>query len=171
VTQLVRGERFEEFVLGFQRTAFRLETRERYHDAEEIEPLRRFLTGEPDYAWNEEWAAMIRRRTAEGQRMERVRIVSEPHSEYVRFLLDLARVNVASGEDIRYLSRHLAEDLDLPGHDFWMIDFIRVGILRFGADNVLLGAELTEDPEVVNQYRHYRDVALGHAIAFAEYGG
>ena len=35
--------------------------------------------------------------------MTRVRVVSEPHDDYTRFLLDLARINVAAGEDIRYL--------------------------------------------------------------------
>jgi hypothetical protein len=169
VTQLVRGEQFEEVVLGYQRTAFRLETRERYIDPEEREPLRRFLAGEPDYAWNEQWAAMIRRRTADGQRIERVRIVSEPHGDYTRFLLDLARVNVAAGEDIRYLPRHQAKGLGLPGHDFWLIDFSKVGVLRFGGGGVLLGAEITTDPDAVARYRHYRDVAWRSAIPFEEY--
>jgi hypothetical protein len=33
--------------------------RERYNEAEEAEPLCRFLAGEPDYRWNEDWAALI----------------------------------------------------------------------------------------------------------------
>ena len=38
--------------------------------------------------------------------MERVRVVSEPHSDYTRFGIDLARrLNVPAGEDIRYLPR------------------------------------------------------------------
>jgi hypothetical protein len=80
VTHLLRGQQLAEFVLAYEQTAFRLETRERYNESEEVEPLRRFLADEPDYSWNEEWAAMMRQRTAVGQRMERVRIVSEPRS-------------------------------------------------------------------------------------------
>lgn len=171
MSRLVSGEEFEKFVLGYTRCAFRLETRDRYRAKEEHEPLRRFLAGCPDYAWNEGWAEMIRRRTAAGQRMERVRVVSWPHGDYARFLLDLARVNVAAGEDIRYLPRRKAAGLDLPGHDFWLIDFSRVGILRFGGDDVLAGAEVTADPQIVARYRRYREGAWRAAIPFGQYGG
>lgn len=171
MTQLLRDQAFADFVLGYERTAFRLETRERYNEPEEAEQVRRFLAGEPDYAWNEEWAAMMRRRTDAGQRMERVRIVSEPHSDYTRFGLDLARINVASGEDIRYLPRDRAQKLDLPDHDFWLIDSAKVGILHFGEDDVLLGAEISTDPVVVARHCAWRDVAWRHAIPFGEYIG
>jgi len=52
VTQVLGGQALAEFVLSYQHTAFRLETRERYNEPEEAEPLRRFLGGEPDYSWN-----------------------------------------------------------------------------------------------------------------------
>jgi hypothetical protein len=169
VTQFLSGQAFADFVLGYEHTAFRLETRERYSEGEETEPMRRFLAGEPDYAWNEEWAAMMRRRTALGQWMMRVRIVSQPHSDYTRFLLDLARVNAAVGEDIRYLPRDQAKDLDLPDHDFWLIDSTRVGILRFGDDDVLLGAEVSADPAVVVRHCYWRDVAWHYAVPVSVY--
>jgi hypothetical protein len=169
VTHLIRGQELADFVLGYEHTAFRLEWRERYNEPEEAEPLRRFLAGEPDYAWNEDWAAMIQRRTASGQRTERVRIVSEPHSDYTRFGLDLARINVAAGEDIRYLPRNRAERLDLPDYDFWLIDSARLAILRFGEDDVLLGAELVGDPAALVKHCSWRDVAWHHATPLAEY--
>jgi hypothetical protein len=171
VTQVLSGQALAELVLSYQHTAFRLETRERYNEPEEAEPLRRFLDGEPDYSWNTEWAAMIRRRTALGQRMARVRIVAEPHSDYTRFGLDLARVNVAVGEDIRYLPQERARDLGLPGHDFWLIDSRKVAILRFGDDDVLLGAEIPTDPEVIVEHCYWRDLAWRFAIPFTEYAG
>ncbi len=169
MTQLVHGQAFADFVLGYEHEAFRLEVRERYNEPEETEQLRRFLAGAPDYAWNEEWAAMMRQRTAAGQRMQRVRIVTEPHSDYTRFGLDLARINVAAGEDIRYLPRDRAKDLDLPDHDFWLIDSSKVGILRFGQDDVLRSAEIPTDPAVVVGHCHWRDVAWHHAVPYGEY--
>lgn len=171
MSQFLSGQAFADFVLGYEHTAFRLETRERYNEAEEAEQVRRFLAGEPDYAWNEEWAAMMRRRTALGQRMMRVRIVSEPHSDYTRFGLDLARVNAAAGEDIRYLPREQAKNLDLPGCDFWLIDSSRVGILRFAEDDVLLGAEILTDPAVVVRHCHWRDMAWHYAVPVMAYSG
>ena len=171
MTQLVSGQAFADFVLGYEHTAFRLELRERYNEPEETEHLQRFLAGEPDYWWNDEWAAMIRRRTADGQRMERVRIVSEPHGDYAKFMLDLARVNVEAGEDIRYLLRNTAAGLDLPDHDFWLIDSTRLAILRFGGDDMLLGAEIWTDPAVVVRHCYFRDVAWHYATPFREYAG
>lgn len=169
MTQLIDGSALAEVVLGYRHAAFRLETRERYNEQEEVEPLRRFLAGEPDYGWNEEWVIMLQRRAADGQRLERVRVVSEPHSNYTRFGLDLARVNVPAGEDIRYLPRHRATGLDLPEHDFWLIDSTRLAILRFGDDDQMLGAEVHDDPATVVKHCYYRDVAWHYAIPFAEY--
>jgi len=171
VTQLLSGRAFADYVLGYEHTAFRLESRERYNESEEADHVRRFLAGEPDYAWNDEWAEMIRRRTRSGQRMMRVRVVSEPHSDYTRFGLDLARVNVAAGEDIRYLPRDRAAGLDLPSYDFWLIDSSRLGILRFGDDDVLLGAEIITDPAEIVRHCYWRDVAWHYAIPFADYCG
>ena len=171
MTRLLTGKAAADFVLGYEHAAFRLETRERYNEAEEIEPLRRFLAGKPDYGWNDEWAAMIERRTALGQRMTRVRVVTEPHSDYTRFGIDLARVNVAAGEDIRYVPRDQATRLDLPDHDFWLIDSSTVGILRFGDDDVLLAVAVAANPAVVDCYRHWREVAWNAAVPLAEYAG
>lgn len=171
MTELLRGEQFTKFVLGYERDAFRLETREHYREAEEDEPLRRFLAGQPDYAWNQEWAAMIRHRTMRGQRMSRVRVVAEPHSDYTRFGIDLARVNVAAGEDIRYLPRPRAAVLDLPRHDFWLIDSHTVAILHFGDDDTLTGAEVRTDPAAVEQHRRWRTVAWAAAMPLAQYAG
>jgi hypothetical protein len=95
--------------------------------------------------------------------------LSEPHSDYTRFGLDLARVNVAAGEDIRYLSRDRAERLELPGYDFWLIDSPRVAIVRFGEDDVLGGAEIPADPAVVARQCLWRDLAWQHATPFAAY--
>jgi hypothetical protein len=59
VTQVIRGQELADFVLGYRHSAVRLEVRELYNEAEEAEPLCRFLAGAPDYSWNEDWAAII----------------------------------------------------------------------------------------------------------------
>lgn len=56
MAELLTAEKFWAVCLGFEHTAFRLETRERYADDEEQESLRRFLAGEaPDDAWFMDW--------------------------------------------------------------------------------------------------------------------
>jgi hypothetical protein len=57
---LLGAEEFRRLCEAFERTAFRLETRDRY--ADEREPLRRFLAGEPpDDAWFMDWYEAIER--------------------------------------------------------------------------------------------------------------
>ncbi|WP_327580892.1 hypothetical protein OHA25_33400 [Nonomuraea sp. NBC_00507] len=164
------GQDFAGLVLAFRHTAFRLETREAYNEADEAPILRRFLTGGGlDESYMDDWIEMLTPRIADGQRMERVRVVSKPHSDYTRFGLALARYNVEAGEDIRYLPRHRAAELDLPGHDFWLIDSTTLLILRFGDDDVLLGADLVTDPAVVVKHCYYRDVAQHYAVPWQEY--
>ncbi|GII86599.1 hypothetical protein Ssi03_45890 [Sphaerisporangium siamense] len=168
---VVRPE-FTNLVLSFQHTAFRLETRDRYNEPSEAGAVGEFLrTGHVDHDMLAGWVTQIGARTAHGQRMERVRVVSEPHSDYTRFGLAVAAQNVQAGEDIRYLPRGQAAGLDLPDHDFWLIDSASLLILRFGDDDVLLGADYTTDPTTVVKHCYYRDVARHYAVPWNEYRG
>lgn len=170
MTRFVVRPEFTDLVLSFQHTAFRLEVRDRYNEPSEAEAVRKFLDdGEADASLLATWAAAISRRAADGQRMERVRVVSEPHSDYTRFGLALATHNTAAGEDIRYLPRHQAAGLGLPGHDFWLIDSTTLLLLRFGEDDVLLGADVVTDPAVVVRHCYYRDVARHYATPWSDY--
>jgi hypothetical protein len=172
VDELLTGEHFRAACLDFEHTAFRLETRERYVDDEEQEPLRRFLAGQPpDDSWFMDWYDAIAELVAAGKRMQRVRVVSEPASDYTRFGIDLARrLNVPAGEDIRYLPRRRAERLGLPDEDFWLLDSARVLVLHFDGD-ILLGAEPLADPAAIVQRARWRDVAWQYAVPAGRYAG
>ncbi|MER5643611.1 DUF6879 family protein [Streptosporangium sp. NPDC002524] len=172
MTRFVDIPEFTDLVLGFEHTAFRLEVRDRYNEPSEAEVLRRFLTsGHLDSSYMADWVEELGPRLAAGWRMERVRVVSEPYSDYTRFGLALAAYNTAAGEDIGYLPRHQAAAVDLPEHDFWLIDSTALLILRFGDDDVLLGADLIDDPAVIVKHCYYRDVARHHAVPWIEYKG
>ena len=121
--------------------------------------------------WFQNWLSMIRAAIAGGRRFSRVRVVSVPLTDYSRFGVFCSQYTNAAGEEIRYLPRYQAKDLDLPGYDFWLIDSTRVGILRFSDDDALLGAEIHDDPVLVVRHCYYRDVAWHHAIPYAEYAG
>lgn len=146
--------------------------RDRYVVDEEREPARRFLAGEPaDDSWFMDFSDAVRRWRVAGKRMERVRLVSEPLGSYARFLLDLARLNTAAGEDIRYLPRDKAAGLELPDHDYWVFDSTRVAILRFDSGDRLTGVEAVTAPDVVAEHCRARDRAWQRAIRWGEYQG
>jgi hypothetical protein len=172
VAELLTTGEFHRLFGTFEHTAFRLETREWYREHAEQEPLRRFLAGQPpDDGWFTRWTEAVAQRVARGKRMQRVRVVSEPHSDYTRFGMDLARrLNVPSGEDIRYLPRYRAGELGLPDEDFWLLDSARVLIIHFG-DDLLLGAELVTEPAEVVKRCRWRDIAWHYAIPLCDYTG
>lgn len=167
---LLTGEDFEQLFATFEHTAFRLEVRERYNGIDyEVEPLRQFLAGQPvDLAFAQAWFDLMRSHRAAGRRIERVRVVSRPHSDYTRYALWLCQYNTEAGEDIRYLDR--AHAGGLPNEDYWLLDSSRLYVLRFDDDDNLLGAEQIEDAaSVVVQHCFWRDAAWHYAIPYPQY--
>src|SRR5262249_6095707 len=125
--ELLRGGTFDDLFRRFERAAFHLELRDSYHTPEEAGPLSLFLRGEPDdFAWHQPWLTLVRAATQAGKRITRARIASVPHGDYTRWGLNVARLNIAAGEDIRWLPRHLTHDLDLTTDDYWLFDDHRV---------------------------------------------
>jgi hypothetical protein len=171
VSDLLAQEAVWQLFLSFEHTAFRLETRDRYElEEEEREPFRRFMAGEPaDDSWMSDFCDAVRGWVGEGKRLERVRVVTEPHSDYVRWGLEVAKLNISAGEDIRYLPRARAARLGLPSEDYWLFDSRQAAILRFNDENRLLGAELVDDPAMVVQRCYWRDAAWHHAVRRSEY--
>ena len=167
---LVSGDDFIDLFRRFDHTAFRLEVRRSYGIVEEDEPYQRFLAGEdPGLDWFQTWLTLMRQVTSAGKRVERVRLIDEPPSDYLRFELWGTPYNLDAGEDIRYLSHEAGEKLDLPSYDYWLFDNRLVARVEFAADDQFLGATLSDDPEDVLRHAHYRDAAWHHAITFSRY--
>ncbi|GAA3089642.1 DUF6879 family protein [Streptosporangium carneum] len=171
MTELVRGDRFQELFTFFRSTAQRLETRDHYNSPVEQEPLRRFLEGNPDPEWaNRPWLHSVRQAATEGRLFQRVRIVSLPLSGYARFGLHGAKANNAAGEDIRYLDRDAALKANIPQFDVWCFDRSLSAVLHFGEeDGALLGAELIDDPVVVAEHCRWFDLARKLSVSREEF--
>lgn len=88
----------------------------------------------------------MRRTTARGVSVRRARIVSEPLSDYSRHSQAGAVVNIAAGEEVRYLPRRHASDIALPGTDFWLIDGRLVRWNHFTGNGTSAGGEMSDDP-------------------------
>ena len=70
-------EGFKTLALASKR-AFHLEQRDAYNVAAEDEPFGRWLRGEPDgYAWHKDWLDFLRRATAAGAAVHRVRLAHD----------------------------------------------------------------------------------------------
>lgn len=166
---LLTDDAFDELFISFEHTAFRLETRESYAGVSyEVEPFSEFLaTGRAVWDEHDPWLLNIRRVRAEGKRVERVRIVSEPWSDYTRYGLAMGRYTTDAGEDIRYLPRR--QSTDLPELDYWLFDSCRLYVLHYGDGNDLLGVEPIEEPSGIVQANAWRDAAWHHAVPYRSY--
>lgn len=166
------ADEFGRLFETFEHTAFRLEPRDRYNVAGEQEGLRRWLAGEtPDDEEEQRrpWLDKMRAATAAGKRVERVRVVTEPLSDYIRFEMDGTVYNDAAGEDIRYLPRHHPVAAQLPGEDYWLFDSRMFCRLNFDADDQLTSFELIDDPGEVVWRCRWRDAAWHYAIPYHKY--
>src|ERR1039458_1779252 len=139
VNTVVTLEQLAEGFTGlFKHRVFRLETLDYYYAPNEREPYARFLAGEPvNPAWREPWKWNVHRIRESGRTIERVHVVTEPVSDYVRFsLLHGYPANVEAGESVRILSREKALEAQISDVDFWLFDDSRSESTRLNSSHL-----------------------------------
>ncbi|WP_171169549.1 DUF6879 family protein [Streptomyces sp. I05A-00742] len=169
ITPAQRDELFD----SFERDAFHLELRDDYGSPVEDTPYARWQRGQADdYTWLGPWMALMKRVTGEGRTVRRVRVVSEPHSEYVTWEHSLTRLNIEAGEDIRWLPRHrLPKDVTFPlrGNDWWLYDDRLLAVGHFDSEGRVMGSEIVEDPDTVAECIRLRDLLWSVATPHTDY--
>jgi hypothetical protein len=138
---------FDELLGNCTRSAVHLEMRDSYTpDDPAFLAWRAGDHIEPDVLWRP-WFELIRGTVARGVRVRRARVISEPVTEYIKFEYDVtAALNIAAGEDVRWLARRRASALALPGNDFWLFDGELVQFNLFSGDGDWLDVARTDDP-------------------------
>jgi hypothetical protein len=159
----------------FARSAWRWECQTDY--AIDHGALNRWKQGLPrETAGKQRWLDYISKITTAGQRFDRVRMYNEPLNDYLRWMIEFTHENVAAGEDIRWIPESTARELAMPSYDFYLFDEEQLAIMRFDPVTKLLAdLDVTDDPELVEQHRVFRDrvwpLAVPHAdLVVAERG-
>jgi hypothetical protein len=173
MTRTLTPEDFNVLFGQFRHYAFRLEVQPTYKADYEQEALNDFLRGEPrpapEYDYYAPWLASVREVTAEGRRIERVRVLQEPPTDYQRFELWMARYNIAAGELLRCMTVKQAGAAGVPTtSDWWLFDSTTLAVMRFSADGVPQGGRIITDPTTVSRYNSWRDLAVAHSTPYAE---
>src|SRR5260370_27118555 len=165
----IMAEQRNDLIATFKRDAIHLEMRDIHATDIEKDRFRKWLDGETlnqadEAEWGPPWHTMMRRNMDASKTMRRLRIVSEPVTDYIRFeWLDTEQL-VKAGEDVRWLPRRHASTLLLPGNDFWMFDDETVAFTYFSGDGVILVYELTTAPAVVRHFKTPFNTACSIAI-------
>lgn len=163
---------FPDRLRDTQHTAFHLEMRDSYTPTDPT-----YLAWKQGEAFDVEeyyraWTELVRDATSRGVAVRRARIVSEPVSDYIRFEHAITPMNLAAGEEVRWLPRRQASDIALPGNDFWILDGRLVRFAHFSGDGDSLGEdgeEWTQDPAVARLCASAFDAVWERAIPHDDY--
>jgi len=163
-------EEFDALFTSFKREALHLEMRDSYGTAAEIPHLRRWEAGEPDDAdWLQPWFDVISAGRRAGKFFRRARIVSEPVSNYQRWVLKDTHLYVDVGEDIRWVPRSRVSTVSLPGNDFWLFDDEVVIFLIFAASGLVMDRHRTTDRSAIELCRTSFEEVWKLSIPNSEY--
>jgi hypothetical protein len=169
--RLTSAER-DELLDTFDRDAFHLEQRDWYGVLAEDEPFQRWLAGRPADPRDglRPWLIRVRNAVRQGKIIRRVRVVTEPLTDYIRWEYECTPQNLAAGEDIRWLPRgRLPRDVVLPPGDFWLFDDRLAAVGYFQRDGRPAGSGLVTDPSAVRGFAEIRDQLWPVAIPHREY--
>ncbi|MCA1707650.1 MAG: hypothetical protein LC808_32015 [Actinobacteria bacterium] len=168
--ELLQGEAFDELFRSFKHRAFHLEVQDSYHTPEEAGPFDLFLAGQDDdFAWLQPWLNLVREATGADKSITRARIVTVPHGDYTQWGLTVAEHNIAAGEDVRWLPRHLINSTDVSADDYWLLDDERVVFTVFELSGRFAGGAATTDPTIVAYCCTVRDRVWRAAIPHPQY--
>ncbi|MGH3944740.1 MAG: DUF6879 family protein [Pseudonocardiaceae bacterium] len=155
--------------------AFRLETRQRYNVPYEEPLIRAFEEGRPqpeNESITRHMTTAHRLRVA-GKRDYRVHVVELPLTPYLRYELDGYRENIEAGEEILIADRAWHSDLAELTEDFMLFDgdtdHASLVWYRYNDNDELLAGVHSHDPADIEVSRRHRDLALAHAVQYAEF--
>lgn len=112
---------------------------------------------------------LIREVTGRGVRVRRARVVSEPVTDYIRFEHATTGSNVAAGEQVRWLPRHLATGLLLSANDCWVFDGQQAQFNYFSGPGEFFGTRLSAVPEIAAQCAAAFEAVWERAIPHQDY--
>ncbi|WP_405796768.1 DUF6879 family protein [Streptomyces sp. NBC_01506] len=165
---------WDELLGAAQHTAVHLEMRDSYAVDYESGPFADWRAGartDPDNptSWWRPWHTLIQHTVTRGVVVRRARIVSEPVSEYTRFLHEGTVKNVIAGEHVRWLPRRHTCGIPLPGNDFWLIDGRLIRWNHFTGNGASAGGEISEDPAAAKLCAEAFDLVWSRAIPHHTY--
>lgn len=170
---LLTAEEKQGLLVQVTRQAVRLETRDVYDLSNEKERFESFLRlgkRDPEEARiPSSWRTFVRSAVAAGISIKRARVISEPVSDYIRFEHAGTHLNVAAGEEVRWLPRKKAMGIAIPANDFWLLDTCTVLINYFSGDGSAAEQVLIRDPAISAFCESSFETVWDAAVPHSEY--
>jgi hypothetical protein len=164
---LTPTEDFAHALHGYARAYFRLETLQSYRGSGEDAWPAAFRRGEPAPPHDveqDEWETILRRHRDAGHLMQRVHVIVQPLTDYLRFELAwMYALNVACGERIGIVDATSGWPSGVPRGDFHLFDDALLFVADYSSDGTWLGVTRVDDMRKIEAARRGRDAALHHA--------
>jgi hypothetical protein len=159
---------------SFAFSVFRLETLQYYTEPDEQAALAAFSAGipAPPDPGKQEWLAAVGKAHRTGRTIQRVHVIQEPLSEYLRYELSWSySPNVAAGEDIRIVRVAPGESwpAPLPRQDFWLFDASQLYPQHYDRHGTWIGVEHDPDPSHIVAACRQREAALHLSMPWRDY--
>ena len=157
---------------GFEHTAYRLELLPAYDEDSEKAALASFTAGrEPEiYPGRLGWLERLRAARDAGKVMQRVHVVAEPLSDYLRFEIGWAYGQSRdAGEDIRILPADLAPPVVTGAVDYWLFDSRTLVRMEYDDRGRLRRLYRAIDPGEIVAACYARDAAVHYAVPYGAY--
>lgn len=154
-------------------SAFRLELLPSYKVDQEIEALKQFANGakSPSPGFNQDWLLLVGELVARKVKVQRVRLIDEPVSDYIKFEIGWGYSNnVRVGEEIKVISRDSFDLLAEPApitKDFWLFDDEICVFLEYDFTGKFLGLNRLSG-EAVNLYKQIKQTAVKLSLDIRE---
>jgi hypothetical protein len=124
---------------------------------------------DPAERWKD-WFDLIRETVTRGVQVRRIRVVSEPITDYTRYEYDVTSDhNIAAGELVRWLPRRNAIRLLVPTVDFWVFDRSTVVFNHFDGPGNWVTEERRDDHALAAQCATAFDAAWEIATPHQQY--
>jgi hypothetical protein len=166
---------FQALFEDIKESWFRLETLQVYAVDYERTGFNDFMrTGRLDrqpYGRYGRWQQMLRRHADAGRRIQRVHVIEEPLTDYLRYELAAYQFNAAAGEEIRLIAvSPKAWPTGVPrATDFWLFDDHEVWDMEYNDAGDFLCARRSTSEAYLEQCRQWRDAAMRQSIALEDY--
>jgi hypothetical protein len=168
--ELITGEARRKFFHTFRREALHLEMRDTYGTQVERPHWKKWEDGQQDDCdWLKSWFDTVKSSVRAGKVVRRARIISEPITEYQRWVLSDSHLFTEAGEQIVWIPRRLVSAVALPGNDFWLFDEETAIFSIFAGNGEVVERQLWTDPDVVRLCKTAFESAWALGIPDREY--
>jgi hypothetical protein len=156
---------------GLQTSWFRLETLQTYDVEYEADEYREFLETRRLDRPAGEWQHMIAAHTRAGRSLQRVHVVVEPLTDYLRYELTAYAHNSRAGEEIRVIATPAGQwPPGVPqGHDFWLFDDADAWAMTYDSAGRFVAAEQLTQVDEIGRCRQSRDCAIRQSVPLEDY--